>query len=456
MKKTLFITAIMLSSLTAFAQNEQNLDVRYDQYGKKVDRNRLLAEMRNGVLVFETPDQDYKLWYDIRVQTDGQFFFNDKMNPIGDGFSIRRARFAVKANLTKNWYGEIDINVSNGALELEDAIIQYNFTNFLKGLNTRVGNFKEQFSMSQTASSRYLNFMERAMVVNTFAPSRHLGWDATYSAPWFLAAGGVFFQEIKDLETLTWVEDNNKDFGRDQGYSLTGKLILQPFGDNKNYGIHAAYAYSYRTPKTSVAPAEYGTARYSTRSLSSINRKKYLDTDLIPQLDHEIRTNIELAAYVGGLGLQSEIISNKTYRKNNLETLDFGGFYVQGSYLLFGGKQLYDKAQGEFNQPEKGKKWGDVELTLRYDFIDLNDKEIMGGSAEGYTAGINFYAARNVKFQLNYSYLNHDRYANGKGKLNVGYDLNGVLTKDPTKVADPSGKAGNDYGQLGIRCEIDF
>jgi phosphate-selective porin OprO/OprP len=95
-------------------------------------------------------------------------------------------------------------------------------------------------------------------------------------------------------------------------------------------------------------------------------------------------------------------------------------------------------------------------LTLRYDFIDLNDKEIMGGSAEGYTAGINFYAARNVKFQLNYSYLNHDRYANGKGKLNVGYDLNGVLTKDPTKVADPSGKAGHDYGQLGIRCEIDF
>jgi phosphate-selective porin OprO/OprP len=355
MKKTLFITAIMLSTLTAFAQNEQNSDVRYDQYGKKVDRNRLLAEMRNGVLVFETPDQDYKLWYDIRVQTDGQFFFNDEMNPIGDGFSIRRARFAVKANLTKNWYGEIDINVSNGALELEDAIIQYNFTNFLKGLNTRVGNFKEQFSMSQTASSRYLNFMERSMVVNAFAPSRHLGWDATYSAPWFLAAGGVFFQEIKDLETLTWVEDNNKDFGRDQGYSLTGKLILQPFGDNKDYGIHAAYAYSYRTPKTSVDPAEYGTARYSTRSLSSINRKKYLDTDLIPQLDHEVRTNIELAAYVGGLGLQSEIISNKTFRKNNLETLNFGGFYVQGSYLVFGGKQLYDKAQGELINPKKAK-----------------------------------------------------------------------------------------------------
>lgn len=456
MKKTVLFFTLSVFTLVLTAQNEQNADERYDQYGQKVDRTSLNAEVRNGILVLETPKQDYKLWFDMRIQTDGQFFFNDALNPIGDGFGIRRARFAVKAILTKNWFAELDLNVANGALELEDAIIQYKFSNDLKGLNTRIGNFKEQFSMSQTASSRYFNFMERAMVVNTFAPSRHLGWDATYSGKYFLAAGGLFFHEVKDLETFTYVKDNNKDFGRDQGYSLTGKLVLQPFGENKNHGIHAAYAYSYRTPKTDVDPAEYGMARYSTRSLSSINRKKYLDTDLIPDFDHEVVSNIELAGFYRGLELQSEIINNKTFRKNKLETLSFSGFYVQTAYLLFGGKQLYDKSQGEFNQPEKGKKWGDVELTLRYDYINLNDKDIMGGSAEGYTAGINFYAARNFKFQLNYSYLNHDRYASGKGKLFVGHDVNGALTKDPTKVVDAAGKAGNDYGQLGIRCEIDF
>lgn len=439
-----------------FAQYEQKTDERYDQYGKKVDRIALNSELRNGILVIEAPNQDYKLWYDIRVQTDGQFFFNDQMNPIGDGFSIRRARFAVKANLTKNWFAELDINVSNGALELEDAIIQYNFNKKLIGLSTRIGNFKEQFSMSQTASSRYFNFMERAMVVNTFAPSRHLGWDLSYNAPFFLVSSGIFFQEVKNLETLTYVQDNNKDYGRDQGYSLTGKFVLQPFGENKNYGIHAAYAYSFRTPKTDVDPNKYGMARFSTRSLSSINRKKYLDTDLIPYLKSEVVSNIELAGFYQGLGFQSEIIQNKTYRKNNLETLNFNGFYLQAAYLLFGGNQFYDKAQGEFTQPNTGQKWGDVELTLRYDFINLNDKAIMGGSAEGYTAGVNFYASRNFKFQLNYSYLNHDRYANGKGKLYVGHAINSTLTKDPTKVVDAAGKAGNDYSQLGIRCEINF
>ena len=60
----------------------------------------------------------------------------------------------------------------------------------------------------------------------------------------------------------------------------------------------------------------------------------------------------------------------------------------------------HNKSEGEFTQPDKGKKWGDVELALRYDQVNLNSKDIFGGSAEGYTAGLNFYTARNVKFQL--------------------------------------------------------
>ena len=57
---------------------------------------------------------------------------------------------------------------------------------------------------------------------------------------------------------------------------------------------------------------------------------------------------------------------------------------------------------------------------------------------------------------INYSYLDHDRYANGKGKLYVGHDINGDLTKDPTQVVEAEGKAGDDYGQIQFRVEIDF
>jgi len=454
MKKSLITLTLLLFFGAVNAQEAEQNVVKYDQYGKKITETMpIKSEVRNGIMVFESKNQEYKMWFDVRVQADGQVFFNDTLNPNGNGASIRRARFAVKANLTKNWYGEIDLDFANGILELNDAIVAYDFLN---GLTTRVGNFKERFSMSQTASSRYLNFMERSMVVNTFAPSRHIGWEVAYAGKKFLMIGGVHFQEIEDAEMRIYSEDNNKDFGRDEGYSLTGKFVYQPFNHKEDYGLHLGFAYTYRTPKTSVAPGEYGFARYSTRSLSSINRKKYLDTDLIADMKAEQRTNIELAAFYKGFGMQSEIITNRTFRNKNLETLKFGGFYVQGTYMLFGGKQAYVKNEGEFTQPDKGRKWGDVELAFRYDYINLNNKDVYGGAADGYTAGLNFYASRNFKFQINYSYVNHDRYANGKGKLFVGRDVEGNLTKDPTKVATSAGKAGNDYGMLGVRFEIDF
>jgi len=452
MKRVILFMTLALVVSGANAQDTSRQD-RFNQYGRLVSRSPLDVENRNGILVFESKDQGYRLWFDIRVQVDGQLFSNKTMNPIGNGVSIRRARFAAKTNLTRNWYGEIDLDFSNGVLELNDAYIQYDFLN---GLATRVGNFKERFSMSQTSSSRYLNFLERAMAVTAFAPSRHVGWETSFSGHHFLAAGGVFFQEVEDAEMRTFVEDNNKDYGRDEGVSFTGKLAIQPFKTNKEYGGHLAYAASYRQPKTSVEAAEYGGIRYSTRSLSSINRKKYLDTDIIPNVNHTTLGNLEAAAYYKGFGFQSEYITSKVVRNNSLPTLNYHGFYAQAACLLFGGRQFYNFTEAEFSQPYRGKKWGDVELAFRYDNIDMNDKNINGGSAEAYTAGVNVYAAKNVRFQINYSYVNHDRYASGKKKLFVGHNLSGALTKDPTQVADANGKAGEDYGMLGVRFEINF
>ncbi len=157
-----------------------------------------------------------------------------------------------------------------------------------------------------------------------------------------------------------------------------------------------------------------------------------------------------------GLAIQSEIIRNKTVRTNNLDNLYFGGYYAQVVYMLFGGRQVYDKGDGEFTQPDIGQTWGDIELAFRYDFINLNDKTVYGGSAEAFTAGINLYTSRNVKFQLNFSSINHDRYASGKGKLFVGKDNIGTTVKDPSKVVNANGKAGEDYSQVGVRCEINF
>ena len=105
MKKFILSMAFLGLSLSAYVQNEKD-SVKLDQYGIKVDRKPLITEERNGILVMESKDSEYKIWFDIRVHVDAATFWGqDKdYDPIGDGGSIRRARFAVKGQVTPKWY----------------------------------------------------------------------------------------------------------------------------------------------------------------------------------------------------------------------------------------------------------------------------------------------------------------------------------------------------------------
>lgn len=450
--KLLLIPTFLTVWIPMKAQTQSD-EVRYNQYGVPVDRIPLLSERRGGILVFESADQQQKIWFDTRIQADGAVFLGDTYNPIGNGVALRRARFAMKTIMSKHWYGELDLDFANSELEIKDAYLMYLPKD---NLGIKAGNFKEGFSMESTTTSRYLTFLERPMVVNAFAPSRHMGIAATYNYKWLYMVGGIHFQDVGGLEERTNSLNNNKDLGVDEGHSFTGKMVIMPLWNFRDGGIHIGAAVSYRTPTTDAATP--GSFRYSTRSLTSINRKKYLDTDEITHVDYTMLNGFELAGYYKNFRLQGEYIMADVHRLNDMPTEKFQGFYVMGSCMLFGGNYRYNKAESEFTQPGRGRTWGDIELALRYDMIDLNSRMdgIMGGAGEGYTAGLNFYANESVKIMLNYSYLNHDRYANGKGKLFTGYDANGNLTSNPAEVVAEAGKAGEDFSILSLRLEIDF
>jgi phosphate-selective porin OprO/OprP len=464
MKKLSFMILALFFGTIAFAQADQASSEKkaVDQYGNKVDIKDVTATERDGILVFESKDKDYKLWFDTRVQVDfGNYFGEQKWaDPIGDGANLRRARFAVKGQITPQWYGEIDMELANGSFELKDAVVRYTG---LKNFQFTVGNMKPDFSISRNTSSRYLEFMERPMVVQAFAPSRHLGIFGKYYNKYVFASASILFQEIEGQETRTFVEDNNKNYGMDEGISYVGKIVARPINE-LNYGIHVGGSIMWDTPKTSDEMGAYAGARYSTRNATTINRKKYLDTDDIKNTDHSLTYTVELAGHYDGLRIEGAWIGNTTYMKKdlNIDPYKFGGWYVEGGYLLLGGKQTYDSDGAKFNRVRAGRGWGDMELTLKYEFINLNDYEnrgadaIYGGSADLFGAGLNFYFGKNVKIVLNYQYVNNDRYANGKGKLNVGLDAAGNPTKDFTKVVAKDGDAGVNYSMLLGRFQIAF
>lgn len=466
MKQGIFLFSAVMIALGASAQTTDNEAVEYNQYGQKVESAPAEAKFQDGVLVFQSKKTNFKLWFDTRIQADAGFFFgapdfcdskiDGATNPshIGNGASMRRTRFAVKAQLGKNWYGEFDTDWSSGVLEIKDAII--GFTG-VEGLEIKAGNFKENFSVNRNTTSRYLLFMERPMVTS-LAPSRHLGINAVYDKDWFWGSFGVFGPELKGAEEQTAMEDNNKDYGYSEGLSYTGKLVFRPLYNKTNMGLHLGAAVSYREPKTTSTDG-YACARYSTRNSTNINRKKYIDTDVIKGLDHELAWTAEVVGHYEGLRFEGAYIARGAFLDrtvNDKDTQWMNGWYADVSYLLFGGKQNYDAGGAKPTRINPGKKWGDIELALRYQTCDFNSKDYFGGAADMWTVGLNIYPTRNIKFIVNYSIVNNDRYANGKGKLFVGHDADGKPTKDYTKVVEAKGKAGVDYQQLTFRAQVAF
>jgi phosphate-selective porin OprO/OprP len=448
------LVAFVLFSLGLNAQEDGSK--RINQYGQEVQATPLETEAQDGFIKWFSKDGNYKMWMDNRVQLDGYMFGSDQLNAIGNGITVRRMRFAVKAEFWKNWYGEVDLDFESSGTEIKDAYLKY--TPDSGKWNVKAGHFKEGYGMETTTTSRYLTFMERSYA-NSFDPSRHLGFQYNYFGDKVLLIGGLHFNTIGDAEEVEITKDANKDDGIDEGYSLTGRAVWAPINETDKL-LHLGVAATHRTPKTYW---EDGAYRISTRSHSAVNRKKYVDTDDIAGVDNVFGYTLELAGKYKNVMFQSEY---KIHNVNMIEGDDysFNGYYLQGAMLLNGGRHNYNKKEGEYTRITPGSEKGDIELALRYDYIDLNDYKqvgdevtgITGGSAEGYTLGLNYYVNPNVKFMLNYTYHNHDRFANGKGKLYVGYDGDGELTKDPINVVGSEGDAGDDYGQLSLRCEVNF
>ena len=466
MKKVFLLSAALLAfAICAGAQDQE--EVHYNQYGQKVESLPIDARLQDGILVFQNKAANYKMWFDVRVQGDAAVFFGYDKNlvSIGNGMNIRRSRFAIKAQLDKNWYGELDTDWTSGTPEIKDAILEYTG---IPNLSIKMGNFKENFSIQRNTTSRYLQFMERPMVT-ALAPSRHLGVAATWSCPLVWVSGGVFGPELKSSEEMTAMEDGNKDYGLNEGLSYTGKVAIRPI-NNQTSSLHIGAAVSYREPKLTSTDG-YNATRYSSRNSTSINRKKFLDTDAIKGLDHELAYTVELAGHWKQLRYEGAYIARTAYldpEKTVIPKEDLGpqtadGWYVQAGWLLFGGQQNYDAKGGKYTRINPGRSWGDVELCARYEVADFNcSKYYAGGSAQAFTLGLNFYPTKNVKFVINYQYNINDKYANGKGandgsdeaaKWFVGYDASGNKCKVPSQIV---GNTGICYSMIACRFQVAF
>jgi len=430
-----------------------------NDYGQEVGvRVSLNPESRDGILMLSSTDNRFRYWFDNRVYFDGAMYFGDNTyqgeeNAIGNGVNIRRMRFAMKAILWGNWGAEIDFDFGNNAVDIKDAYVRY----IGKNWQVKAGNFREPFSMETMTTSRYITFMERPYATEQ-APSRHLGVAYKVFTNHIFFEGGVFSSNIaNDL-----IRDQNKKQGTNAGWSVTARFAWAPIKKDKMV-LHLGVAGSYRVPKIQELGDPINSFRYGENAETEINRKKYIDTDWMEHCQTKIIFGTEAAYAVKNFRVQGEYIMTRIQKDVNkvpegTDKVKLGGYYIMGSWLINNADYYYNMGDAEFSQVEfRNNKKGAFEVALRYSFMDANTFKdgatipyLPGGSGETYTLGLSYYFNYNVKLMLNYAYVNHDRWADGKGKyktFNIDSEGNDIT---------PTGQGGIDFHTIQARILVAF
>ena len=373
----------------------------------------LKAYSKDGILTLKSADNNFKWWFDNRVYLDSAAYLEDK-NDLSDGSILRRGRMAVKAILWRDWYAEIDVDLAGNEVDIKDVYLTY-LNLFGNSGYVRVGNFRQPFGLEENFTSRYLMFMERSQGTDGFAVGRRVGVEvADWGERWRLAAS-VFGADIDDSDKPN---DETINFAARANYAplLTKDSVLM-------LGVSGAL----RNPDFDFDPdkkaeASQRVVRFRTRPETYVADVRYITTGEISNVDQYYVVGGEFAYRYRRFHAQSEYMSAFVTRLGGGEDLNFGGGYVYAGLFLTDDIHPYNSKTAEFGRVLPKGKGGAWEIAARASYVDMDDKDIEGGSSMSYTLGLNWYANANIRVYLNYGYVDNNDTATGKTATDLPAD----------------------------------
>ncbi|HHJ53347.1 MAG TPA: hypothetical protein ENJ89_09155 [Caldithrix abyssi] len=359
------------------------------------------TEWDNGIIKFKSKDGKFALRYDVRAFINGAVFFENKnKGKLSNGTHLRKGRFALKTRLWSVWKMEWDMDIAEGVVEVKDMFLAYEG---FENSSIKFGNFKMPFGLEILTSSRYIPFAERAYNALAFKMGRRMALQyARWGEMWNVRAA-LFGQTF----------DTKKNKTKDEtGGGLAVRVAAAPI-QRDDLIVHAGAAYSITNPDDETDIEEF-----KSEPETKIGDVEILDTDLIRDVDNTTRIGVEGAIAYKNFHVQTEYQMVKLARLQDKPEVNLSGGYIYFLWTLTGESRKWNKEEGEFGQliPKDTKK-GAWELGFRYSYLDLSDTKalVLGGMANNYTAGVNWYANPNMVFQLNYTMVQTSQNATGNG-----------------------------------------
>lgn len=334
----------------------------------------------------------------------------------GIGFSseLRRAYLGVQGTMPGGFGYKAEADFADNKVEWTDIYLTYDH----KGMNVTVGQHYPFLSLEQMTSDLFTSFTERAAFTSAFGFERRLGISAGYAKGDLMVNAGVFTDNVTDI-----VNDG------DNSYSVDGRVVWMPkFGKTQ---LHFGASAHWRDLNDIAAAG----VQYRTRPFIHSPDVRFIDTSAIPA-SKETNYGLEAAVISGRLHGAAEASWMRASRPGLANPTFFGGYAEVGYFLTGGDTRGYKN--GAFDRARPSKPVGNggigaIQLNLRYDYLDLVDAGIIGGTQNGYAASLIWTPIDYLKFMLNYGHMEY-----GKARITAG------------------GDASYSADVVGARAQVDF
>ena len=366
-------------------------------------------------------DAEGPLSTDFRRGSVGGGRENNAARDFSDGMNFRRARLGVDGTFSSNFNYRLLLELAGSGTEgparINDAWIGYTG---IAPFTFQLGAFSPPSNMDDGTSPEDQVFIERA---SSSELSRALG-GADGRLGVGLRAGGKRYMSALTFTTRT-VNDAEVFDSQTAAVGRVGGLLATSDDYNVHLGASATWVFSPADLGSAATPPRHP-VRFRDRPEIRVDGVRLIDTGAIDAA-HANVYGVEFGANWKNFYVQGENFWFDVDRRDQaLDDPSFGGYYLQGSWLITGESRRYNPATGSFQNPrpkaaftrEGGR--GAFELAARFSHTDLNHNEgelgtapvagaVRGGEQDVIALGLNWYLNPNFKLLFNYLMIDVDR-----------------------------------------------
>ena len=333
-----------------------------------------------------------------RIQYDLEFM--DMKADVGDekdfkfkGEEFRRVYLSGSGKINKNLKYKVQFEFAGAKIGYRDVYLKYMGLPGIGG-NMTVGSFAEATGLDMATSSKYIPFLERAMLTNT----QNFRWNSGFMYDNFGILNGKLGLQLS-YGFNGKQNEGFKDEHLEEDNHIVARLTSPVYiNKEKNQLVHLGINYEHR--KRTEDPTEY---TLSFRPENHIGDKVKV---LFPDLKTQADAGFELAAILGPLSFQGEYetASYETTKK----TYNVNGYYAAISYFLTGDHRSFKNGAFSRTKPLKdvginNGGYGAFELVARYSVLDYSDivTENYNDKVSNITMGLNWYLNSRTRLMYN-------------------------------------------------------